>query len=425
MTPQHLIVAGIVCVAAISFGYHIPRDGGDDAVATGLASLLINQAWVTGQPAEKIFDEAQSSHQGGYFRNSLGLFTFGTPLWQALLCITFALAGVSHVSSFILASTIGVLCVLFTFFLAAEMYGKVEGIFAAIFLSLSLFFIIMTRSVAGFYPLSALNVLMTLYFFYRAQRTQESKHYWIAGVILGLAFFNGYSQVWVLLPILALYWCWESRFPFLLLGTSPISVRKIFENTRAFVIKVSFHYLLAVAIAATVFLVLTLLWDLYLQAPLLKTASYVLSVRASNIGFFTASSSADKLASVQAFFHNMFIGLPPTIWGAHTNLVFLRHPMVQPLVAGVFVIGLVVCLRLRTAADKLCLSWLFVSFIAVTLLAGFQNRAFTFAMPVIYLIAARGLGKVHESISKFSARRSWGPLVLTHIHHMQHENRFL
>ncbi len=93
--------------------------------------------------------------------------------------------------------------------------------------------------------------------------------------------------------------------------------------------------------------------------------------------------------------------------GVHIDTVFLRKPMVHPVIFMVFLWGLFRALKRRSFGDKLCLSWLILSFLAVTLLAGFVNRHFTFAIPVIHLIAAVGMAHFCEVVSRKITVEKW------------------
>ncbi len=297
-----LILLGVLY---FSFFHHIPQDSGDYATTAGITSMLINQALSEGRSAKDLFEETERKATGPYL--SAGVFSFlgfGTPLWQFLLCIAFVLGGISHLSAFLLSSLISALSVWMTYLLGKILYSRTVGFIAALGLGTSLFFVAITRSVTGILQLSTLSVLLVLYFFVLAHLRQRRVYLWIAGAWMSLAFFNGYSQVFMVAPIVAMFWLWQSKsrkgmggfWHTLILGSKD---RRIFDL---------FSYIGMGMITLGGFVVLTEFWDVFLGVESWTTLEAIYETRATNVGFFQGSDLLDEIGKCSDLFSTNVLG---------------------------------------------------------------------------------------------------------------------
>lgn len=412
-----LMLGIVLLIAGVFFFHNIPPDMGDDAITDGISAMLINRAHDTGMSAYDVFEEASRSAGSGSRMLSPAAFKFmglGTPFWTALLAIAQKLFGVTSFWQLFLASLVGFLTVIVTYYAGKTMYSRTVGFLSALLLGSSLFFVIQTRTASGFLAIAPLMAILAAYLFYTAHKTKDRKYLWYCGLALGLSFFNGYPLSFLIIPILGFFFLWN--FGFRSFFRNFTRVRMIWKesidgNEESALLGLR-DYLVMVLLSVFLFMSLTVAWSMYANIPALDTYNEIIGprtlghLRLDNLdaiisqkgtGYFGITwlpqSTEWKIATEIRPWKIIFLEMDPweSLNGVHDQQQLAGRPMVAPFATIFFFAGILVMLWRRSMADKLCLVWLGVTKFSFTFASGFVPRALMIAAPVIYLTIGVGL----------------------------------
>lgn len=414
---EKLMLGIVLLIAGVFFFHNIPGDMGDDAISDGISAMLINRAHDSGMSAYDVFKEAsQSAGSGGRMLSpaAFKFMGFGTPLWTALLAIAQKLFGVTSFWQLFLASLVGFLTVIVTYYAGKTMYGRAVGFLSALLLGSSLFFVIQTRTASGFLAIAPLMAILAAYLFYTAHKTKDRKYLWYCGLALGLSLFNGYPLSLAIIPILGFFFIWN--FGFRSFFRNFTRVKRIWKESidggEESALLGLRDYLIMVLLAVFLFMALTVTWSMYANIPALDTYNKISGDRTlgqigihnlndiisqKGTGYFgntwLPQTTEWKIATEKRSWKVIFVEMDPwdSLQGVHDQQQLAGRPMVAPFATIFFFAGIIVMLWRRSMADKLCLVWLGVTKFAFTLPMGFVPRALMIAAPVIYLTAAVGL----------------------------------
>ena len=398
----------IISVATLFLFYQIPKDFGDDPITSGIVAKLINEAHTSNTPTSQLFENLVSSSDNRLIpAHVYESFGFGLPLWHLILSVTYLIFGVSVFDTLVLSSLIGLLTIVLVYFLGKEMYGRMTGFLSAILLSGSLLFIFYVRSGSGFIALVPLTVLSAVYFFYVAHERMSRRYLWISGTAIGLAFFNGYSPVFLLIPILLVSVIWKISFRSLTRKRTNSPAQAERPSTKDYLLTLKKNlfrnlfgvkdYLLTVVIVLGTFLLLAVGFDIYTGQTPLATALLIYTNRVQQQSLLALPSSFDLgvvlTSNIKKFFGDMFIAINPfdTLAGAHTQHYLPDAPYIFPFVSIFLFAGLALSIKRRTVADKTCLIWWSIPLFTFTILSGFAGRAVIVMAPIIYVIAAKAM----------------------------------
>lgn len=402
-----ILLSAVLVIAGVFLFHNIPHDMGDDAVTDSISAMLINRAHDTGKSAYEVFKESsQSAGSGGRYLipHSFQFMGLGTPLWTSLLSLTQKFLGVTSFWQLLMASFLGFLTVLVTYYTGKAMYGWSVGILSALLIGTSLFFVIQTRTASGYLVIAPLMTVLVTCLFYTAHKKEEKRYLWYSGIALGFGFFNGYPTSFLLIPILGFFTLWNFSF----------RNRKVLLKLR--------DYLIMVFLAVSMFIALTIGWSKYANLPALATYHQIIEdrtlgqLRMRNVTEIMANkgdyfgitwlpkNKEWKIATEKRFWRVIFWEMDPweTLEGTHNQQQLAGRPMVAPFATVFFFIGILTMIWQRSMADKFCLVWLAVTKFAFTFVAGFTPRLLMAAAPVIYLTAAVGLMRSLEFLEKKS-----------------------
>ncbi|VVB91097.1 Dolichyl-phosphate-mannose-protein mannosyltransferase [uncultured archaeon] len=423
---EALLLGIVLLIAGVFFFNNIPPDMGDDAITDGISAMLINRAHDTGMSAYDVFKEASQSAESGGRMLSPAAFKFmgiGTPFWTALLAIAQKLFGVTSFWQLFLASLVGFLTVIVTFYAGKTLYGRTVGFLSALLLGSSLFFVIQTRTASGFLAIAPLMAVLAAYLFYTAHKTKDRKYLWYCGLTLGLSFFNGYPLSFLIVPILGFFLLWNFKFRSVLRNFT--KVRRIWKESidggEESALLGLRDYLLMVLIAVFLFVALTVAWSMYANIPpsdtyneisgprtvgQLRLNSFDAIISQKGTGYFGLTwlpqTTEWKIATEKRSWIVIFLEMDPwdSLQGVHDQQQLAGRPMVAPFATIFFFAGILAMLWRRLMADKLCLVWLGVTKFSFTFPSGFVPRALMIAAPVIYLTAAVGLVSSFQILEK-------------------------
>jgi hypothetical protein len=414
---EALMLGIVLIIAGVFFFHNIPRDMGDDAISDGVSAMLINRAHDTGISAYEVFQEASQSAGSGGRMLSPHAFRFmgmGTPFWTALLAIAQKLFGVTSFWQLFLASLVGFLTVIVTYYAGKTMYGRTVGFLSALLLGSSLFFVIQTRTASGFLAIAPLMAILAAYLFYTAHKTKDRKYLWYCGLALGLSFFNGYPLSFLIIPILGFFFLWNFRFGSFLRNFTKVRTiwKQSIDGSGESALLGLRDYITMAIVAISLFMLLTVAWSLYANVPAMDTYNEISGprtlgqMRLDNLdaiisqkgtGYFGLTwlpqTTEWKIATEKRYWKVIFLEMDPweSLNGVHDQQQLAGRPMVAPFATIFFFAGILAMLWRRSMADKLCLVWLGVTKFAFTLPMGFAPRSLMIAAPVIYLTAAVGL----------------------------------
>ncbi len=337
------------------------------------------------------------------------VYGFALPLWHFLLSITFVTFGVSVLDTLAMESAVGLLTVFLVYVLAREMYGRLTAALSALSLTTLLLFAVLVRSGSGFAALIPLVLLTTLCFVYIAHKRMDPRYLWMAGVAMGIAFFNAYPSDFLVVPIVVLFLLWNVDLGALLRKRTsgkqhaqPLSAR----NQLSFIFKNLFRrflraqdYALFVAIAIETFVLATIGFDEYVGQSPLTTIRLIDEHWLSQPSLVTNTLTVKQdlilvlSANTRRFFGDMFVSINPGVdsFGPHTQQFLAGVPYVAPFVSVFLVVGLATSIKRRSAADKMCLCWFAVCVLAVTIFSGFNARGAIMLAPAIALMSASGM----------------------------------
>jgi len=283
-----------------------------------------------------------------------------------LFMLSYFILGISYSSAYLVIIIMGNICILTTFFLGAELFDRRIGLLAALFLAFSSVFFAFSKTAlldipaTTIFTLSIYSLILTKK---KLKKKQDpKKQSFLTGLLVGLAFMTKPTSILLLLVI---------SLAFILNYAHIIKDRGLLECCQKLIKTLKSN-----------------LWIFYGIIPALLLISFQagIIIFSGSIKIWLAYGTNEPqtfLVTVQGWlFYIIRIGL--TI----------------PELGGVL-IGLCYAIYRRTKKDKLLLSWYFVIYIIFSFIQDREARYFLLAFPVIFLLSARALIKIHDRVKKY------------------------
>ncbi len=353
--------------------WRFPSDLDGTTVQSSNAVIFLDQARKAGLDAREYLQnqKMQWAKHGSSSAITFDQYPASSPLSSWLLYWAYRLWGVGVVTHNLLQGGLQLLTVGVVFLLGWAMYGQLTGLFAALFLSASLYFNIISKFAMSHPLVTTLMATCTFYLFFLAHKNRSTFLLYGAVVFLGLTWFNGWMGITVPLLILgsAVLMFGHSRAP--LLGEQgKVDEPECFR----FELKTYFS---AIWVVVGSFLLFCYLYSTFFNLPFSLTLKYLYDMAISRgQQVLMTGSLADRLEFLPFVLRCLFIGVIPFTQGSfnHTSQSLPGAPIIEPVTTLFLVAGLLSGLRRWSPADRLCLVWVGVGLALPTFLSWFRPR---------------------------------------------------
>lgn len=299
------------------------------------------------------------------------------PLFIGMVSLSMKILGVTRYAVFFSSALIGTITVIAIYLFGSRFFNRSIAFLSAIFLSLSLWHIIMSRYAFGNITFTPLFALLFLYLGYDFYQRRAKLSLYLAGVIFGFALFNGYHTVLVLPIIFILFLIWTTR------GIAWIKNKDIWIAGLFTVI----NYLALCLIFKHLFKT---------NSPFLFPESfykvfYLGRGKPTIIPFYSKHFLVEKVwRNTYDTFQQFFLG--GAVKGSYDILNVIEilgsKPMVNRVISFLFLGGFLLISKRRRPIDKLLILWIVVPLLVYILIFSTSMRIFLIFAPAFYLITS-------------------------------------
>lgn len=399
MKKERFLFFIVLIVAVFSFFFDIwlhPKDLYFEPVMDGNSAILTLKALRAKTSVTEIIQSPELWKTPATL-SYLYQLTSAFPLNNSLMALSMVLFSSPLLAYLAVSSLGGFLAALLAYFMGKKFYDPLTGFVTSILISTSLFFVIHVRGVTmSFYGSLALVAGLVIFTFYLTHVKRSWKSLILASSAGSLAWFHGYTQIYVLPAILLLFLFWNlkwSAFSKIPKNLKPNSWVTYLRNFWGKTLLAPQRYFLAAILTFLIFLSLTIVYSSFLRTPSkLETYEAIPRYNISRLFDMQRNLSREK-ERVQRSFHEFFTNffISGGIGSSPGPQNPAGKPMVYPLVTVFFILGIIVAVKEQTMGDKIVLLWVFISACFILFIFEFQTRYMMFPAVGFYLLSARGV----------------------------------
>lgn len=376
------LIPGIIAGFFLFWNTGMVKDLNHNAANLWYFNSLVNEAHTTGVPVQSLLKEVFSRWTlipGYFFKGLEQWYVFAVPLSQVWITLISPFIGYGARSAILASSIVGFMAVALTYISGRVYYGRQVGLFSALYLGISLIFILTVRNGYVFYAWDCLLGQLLILLFYLAHKTENKKVLYLSALAFSVGWFNGYSMFLISMPPAMLAFILYSR-----------------RKGDLFIFGLKDYIFVSVS-AVVLFMAYTAIYSTYLNEGLTEAF-----LRLHHLFFWRSESMPTPLFKLSSFAINLKRGflilfyksyLPPSIIASGDNVSPYGQPGISLFVTAFLIIGLVTMFRLMTMVNRLLLCVLGVSAFFIFCMLVFDTRYIMVVLPFVYISAGVGTQK--------------------------------
>lgn len=259
---------------------------------------------------------------------------------------------------------IGIISIPLVYLLTKKLTDTPTALLATFFFVFSPTHLVFSRS--GFTHITIIVplVVCALYLLYKIVETQNTKLFYLCGIVWGLILFNSYPIAFVVAPITVAYLIWTRKWEWLF----------------------TIEFISSIFIAVIILLLLSLGFAYINGSPdpfiVLKEGYYQWVV----VRLAETRQDTAVIKNIVSGLKMLFMKTPPAYqFGV---LRIFNYPLLDPVIGITFLIGLVISIIRRNPTDKLLILWIFFAFSLSSVINIPQERYLFVLLPAPYILSA-------------------------------------
>lgn len=285
---------------------------------------------------------------------------------------------------------VGIISIPLVYLLAKKLTNVPTALLATFFFTFSPIHLVYSRS--GYTHITLIVTLVTAstYLLYKTVQTQNTKLFYLCGIVWGLILFNSYPIAYVVAPISVVFLIWSHKWMWLF---SPEFIISIIVSVITFLLlSLGFAYLNG---SADLLIVLKESYYQWIVVRLNETR-----VHTTFINNITSSLNMLFIKSIPGYQFGI--------------LKIFNYPILDPITKITFLAGLLISLVRRNLADKILVLWVAFAFLITSVINIPQERYLFVLLPALYVLSASAIYPMLKvaQYSKFPLFRPALPVLI-------------